>query len=287
MTVPSCQEIADRHHLRKLARSWRGICPACQYRGTGTLSMKAGRDGTPLLYCANGCDQDALNLAIGREPPPSDPGSAADREADRARKRQAALRLWSGAEPVPGSPAERYLASRHIAHLTACPDLRFRGDTWHPESGKLPAMIALVRDAAGEPLAVHRTFLRRDGSGKADVEPAKASLGPVWGGAVRLAPIAAELVIAEGIETAAAAGLLAGLPAWAAISAGNLATGLVLPMGVRSVVIAVDRDPAGERAAHAVARRWQAEGRHVRLLVPDLPGSDAADVLRAREVAHA
>ncbi len=53
-------------------------------------------------------------------------------------------------------------------------------------------------------------------------------------------------------------------------------------MGVRAVVIAVDRDAAGEKAARDAARRWRAEGRHVRLLVPDLPGQDAADVLAAR-----
>jgi putative DNA primase/helicase len=49
------------------------------------------------------------------------------------------------------------------------------------------------------------------------------------------------LVIGEGIETAASAGLLMGTPAWAAISAGNMAKGLVLPPEVRRVVIAADR----------------------------------------------
>jgi DNA primase len=61
----------------------------------------------------------------------------------------------------------------------------------------------------------------------------------------------------------------------------------VLPQGVRSVVIAVDRDDAGEGAAREAASRWRAEGRHVRLLVPDMPGADAADVLRAIGAAHA
>lgn len=43
------------------------------------------------------------------------------------------------------------------------------------------------------------------------------------GGAVRLAPpLAAEVVIGEGLETAGAAGLLIGVPAWSAVSAGNL-----------------------------------------------------------------
>jgi outer membrane PBP1 activator LpoA protein len=60
----------------------------------------------------------------------------------------------------------------------------------------------------------------------------------------------------------------------------------VLPPEVRSVLIAVDRDAAGERAANAAGRRWRVEGRHVRFMVPDKLGDDAVDVLRAREAAH-
>jgi hypothetical protein len=54
---------------------------------------------------------------------------------------------------------------------------------------RLPALVAAVRDVDGKFVGIHRTFLRRDGSAKADIEPAKASLGPVRGGAVRLATI--------------------------------------------------------------------------------------------------
>lgn len=282
----TCIDIAARHRLHRSGRGWRGNCPACGY--ADAFAMSEGRNGTPLLYCASCQDRAALVTAVGmmlREPTPAD---ATERDAASTRKQEAALRLWHGSEPAWQTLAMAYLMSRHLNYeLSRCPDLRFRLDCPHPQSGRLPAMVALVRDAGGEPLAIHRTYLRRDGTGKADVEPAKASLGPVWGGAIRLALMAAEMVIGEGIETAASAGCLTGLPAWAAINAGNLATGLVLPVGVRSVVIAVDRDPAGERAAATAAGRWQAEGRHVRLLIPDLPGTDAADVLRAREVIHA
>jgi putative DNA primase/helicase len=151
-------------------------------------------------------------------------------------------------------------------------------------------MVAEVLNMAGHPVACHRTYLTRDG-GKAGVDPVKASLGPVWGGAVRLDQAAPELVIGEGIETAASAGLLLRLPAWAAISAGNLGRGLVLPSEVRAVVIAADPDPAGKAAAAAASTRWQAEGRHVRIATPDQSRQDFNDVLqerarRAAEVAH-
>jgi putative DNA primase/helicase len=136
---------------------------------------------------------------------------------------------------------------------------------------------------------VHRTFLTKDGSAKAKVVPQKASLGPVWGGAVRLVEASERfpLVIGEGIESSAAAGLVMGLPAWASLSAGNLAAGLVLPPEVRRIVIAADNDLAvrtgqrpGQDAAEAAARRWRREGRHVEIATPDEPVSDFADVLQ-------
>jgi len=48
-------------------------------------------------------------------------------------------------------------------------------------------MVALVtRGTDDAPLAIHRTFLARNGAGKAPVEPQKMMLGPCRGGAVRL-----------------------------------------------------------------------------------------------------
>ena len=146
-------------------------------------------------------------------------------------------------------------------------------------------MIAEVVDVNGKQLGVHRTFLRRDAAGKAEVEPQKATLGRMWGGAIRLHPAAEELVIAEGIETAASAGRLLSLPAWAAISANNLAQGLILPAGVWAVVIAADADEAGERAAQSAAIRWLCEGRRVRIGRPARKGHDFNDILCGGESA--
>ena len=69
-------------------------------------------------------------------------------------------------------------------------------------------MLSVVEGAAG--FALHRTYLMQDGSGKAQVEPPKAMLGNVSGGAVRLAKASGPLVVAEGIETALS--LCCGLP---------------------------------------------------------------------------
>ena len=67
-------------------------------------------------------------------------------------------------------------------------------------------MVALVtRGVDDVPLAIHRTFLARDGVGKAPVDPQKMMLGPCRGGAVRLAPAGDVLMVGEGIETCLAA----------------------------------------------------------------------------------
>jgi hypothetical protein len=207
--------------------------------------------------------------------------------AKRERKRELALALWRGSQGAVGTLAERYLTARGLPGLASSPALRFRADTPHPEGGRLAAMIALVCDIACGPMAIHRTYVARNGS-KARVEPDKASLGAFWGGAIRLHALVpdAPLVVGEGLETAASAGLLMGLPAWAAISSGNLAKGLVLPPEIRRVVIAADPDAAGLDAARHAWLRWKAEGRAVQIATPDRGGCDFNDLWLAGEPAN-
>jgi hypothetical protein len=238
------------------------------------------------MFCFNGCSPDELTREVARYlglPTPAPQQDQTD-AANRERKRELALALWRGSEPAIGTLADRYLTARGLPGIAASPALRFRGDTPHPEGGRLPAMIALVCNVAGMPVGIHRTFLARDGS-KARVEPAKASLGPIWGGAVRLQPLepGKPVVIGEGVESSASAGCVMCLPAWAAVSAGNLAKGLELPQDASNVVIAVDPDGAGRGAAYDAWLRWKAEGRHIQIAMPDREGCDFNDMLLARE----
>ena len=285
MLTPS--DLAARLGLRRSGRAWHGRCPACAYNA---FNVRAGRLDRALLWCANGCAQHELRDAVrrlvgGHWTPPKQPDMWTEAEA-RRRKQEAALRLWRSSEPAPGTPVQAYGTARGLPDLARSAALRFRPDCPHPDGGRLPAMVALVMDATGAPIAVHRTYLRRNGSGKADIERPKMFLGPVWGGAIRLDPLAPELVIGEGIETSASAGRMLGLPAWSALSAGNLGNGLVLPSEVRSVMIAADPDESGQKAAREAWRRWTAEGRRVRIAMPNAAG-DFNDVLRAQGVAHA
>ncbi len=191
-----------------------------------------------------------------------------------------ALRLWRAALPAVGTPVETYLHSRGI-NLVAPDAVRFHPRLKHPSGGTWPGMVALVtRGHDGEPLAIHRTFLARDGAGKAPVTPQKMMLGPCRGGAVRLAVPTGKLMVGEGIETCLAAMQATGLPAWAALSTSGLRT-LQLPAEIDEVIVLADGDDPGEAAALDAARRWKREGRTVRIARPPT-GMDFNDVLLGR-----
>jgi hypothetical protein len=139
-------------------------------------------------------------------------------------------------------------------------------------------MIALVmRGEDPRPVAIHRTWLAPDGSGKAPVKPAKMMLGPCIGGAVRLATFGQPLLVGEGIETTLAAMQATGHCGWAALSASGVRT-LDLPEEARDIIILADGDQAGTAAAHAAAFRWHREGRRVRIAQAPT-GTDFNDLL--------
>ena len=267
-------------------------CPVCQperAKGQNALTLAEGRDGRLLLDCKkSACDFRDILAAAGIRPgnhAPPDPERAARRTAEAeadARKRVGQARLlWQEARPIAGTAAETYLRGRGIS-CDLPRTLRFHPETWHgPTARRWPAMVAAVQ-GAGAP-AVHRTFLRPDGSGKAGLEGGdKLMLGSVAGGAVRLAEGPGRLVVAEGIETALslACGLLEE-PAtiWAALSAAGMA-GLRLPETPSRLTIAPDGDAAGQGAALALAERAAQAGWAVSILTAPA-GGDFNDLLRA------
>ncbi|WP_234731073.1 DUF7146 domain-containing protein [Acidocella facilis] len=295
-------DLAARMGLHRAGREWRGTCPACGY-GADAFTLSAGRNGRLLGWCASCQNRDAIAALLRADGPTAyaptvAPSTTMKAEEARQKAQARARAIWSGAGPVTAkNPAGRYLARRALAHLAGCPALRYRADVPHPAArpgaSRHPAMLALVQDVAGAALGVHRTYLAADGA-KARLEPVKASLGPIWGGAIRLAPAAPHIAIGEGIESAASAGMLLNLPAWAAISAGNLASGLILPAEVKAVTIAADDDGLnaqgrnpGLDAAEAAARRWKAEGRAVRIIKANVQGQDFNDILQARAAGEA
>lgn len=199
------------------------------------------------------------------------------------------MRLWQTAQPIEGTPAQRYLAGRGLA-LPDGAALRYLPDARHPTGARAGCMLALAVDAAGKGQAIHRTFLAPGGMGKAALDPPRATLGPVGGAVVRLSELRGDtLLVGEGIETSLSAGMLTGVPAWAALSAGNMAK-VVLPNAVAEVLVAADNDAPGQRAAWMAANAFMAQGRRVSVICPDIPGEDFNDIVKrqmARERTHA
>jgi putative DNA primase/helicase len=278
-------EVAARLRLHRSRDEWRGTCPCCGYKEGFVLS--ASRGGRLLGWCASCQDKAAIAQLLaemqggGVAPAQVERHDAVAKAARDARVFERAMSLWHGSEPVSGIAA-RYLVARGLPHLVASGALRFRPDCPHPSRCRLPALVALVQGGDGGPVGIHRTFLRRDGTGKAELEPPRAALGPVRGGAIRLDPVAKEIVVGEGIESSASAGVLLGLPAWSAGSCGNLERSLQLPPQVHSVTIAADPDEPGRRAANAAWHRWTRAGQHVRISTPKAGRGDFNDILQRR-----
>lgn len=206
---------------------------------------------------------------------------------------------WRKALAANDTAVADYLRERGIdlARIGGVPPSLRYAVLYHKESNQsLPAMVGAVQAVDRSIVGIHRTYLQYvDGACdqeasavngfnsskrvvtrrvvKADVNPPKKMAGPCSGGAVRLAPAAPTLAIAEGIETALAVMMATGIPCWAALSMGNLAT-IQLPDEVSEVIICADNDAKDPKAADKVLRgalnAHVIAGRKVRLAKPPL-----------------
>ena len=271
-------------------------CPACQSerrRDQNGLTLADGRNGRLVLDCKkSGCAfldiLAAAGLRSGDYTPP-DAATLAHREreakAETQRKAAQAKRVWQEAQPIAGTLAETYLRGRGIT-CDLPTSLQFHPECWHgPTAKRHPAMIAMVEGSDG--FAVHRTYLRADGGGKAGLDGSdKLMLGAVTGGAIRLTQWQGPLLTGEGIESTLSAYILLDDPtvtAWAALSA-NGVRGLRLPRTPGEMIVAVDGETAGREAGRALAQRATAAGWRVRIADPG-NGLDFNDLLQREGVA--
>ena len=181
---------------RKVGSSWMARCPAHDDRDP-SLSIQNTDDGKLLVRCHAGCGQVRVIAALRSRGLWEDNGRSqgcltgqqqrhANNQPDRDdNKRAKAMSIWQSATAACSTPVETYLRSRGLT-IPPPPSLRFHVGLKHPSGNMWPAMVALVtRGSDDAPLAIHRTFLTRNGTGIAPVEPQKMMLGPCRGGAVR------------------------------------------------------------------------------------------------------
>lgn len=173
------------------------------------------------------------------------PPEGSDHSVDERQAGRTVADLFDSGKPIRGTLAEAYLAGRRLAAATDWTfDLRFADALAYlgletpackePKFlGKYPAMLAAIRNAQGDIIGVHRTYLDPDGRGrlKPPGDPkrnaAKKVVGKVMGGLIWLSPPRPLLVVGEGIETSRSGFLLGIGGADAAVAAtvtlGNMA----------------------------------------------------------------
>jgi putative DNA primase/helicase len=147
------------------------------------------------------------------------------------------------------------------------------------KGGRYPALIADIRDGAGELVSSHVTYL--DNGRKLTSGTPRKIFSPLQGRescAVRLYPIPGDSMgIGEGLETCIAAAALHAVPVWSALNTTLLAK-FTPPAGVKRLTVFADRDVPGLTAATSLLERLQGQVR-VEIRTPPEPAKDWADVL--------
>ena len=211
-------------------------------------------------------------------------GVAPKAEATRAERIAAAARLWAEAGPIDAeSPAALHAERRSVDLALAGADaLRAHSaaPAWAYRDGgpRRPALLAAVRDPAGQLTAVEITYLDRFGRRSTLAQPPRKVVGVLPAGcAVRLCPAAEAMAVGEGVFTTLSAMRRFGLPGWALLSTSNLRRWRP-PTGVRRLLIAADRGPDGERSASLLRAAVNAEGVAAGVVLPPAGYGDWNDL---------
>lgn len=267
---------------KRSGAGWLTRCPCPDHgngRGDRNPSLLIVDGETRALFtCFSGCTSDAVADEIRRRGLVEVEDRGISRHVvgkigddDRARIERARA-IWGEADALPFP----YLRERGI-NIMPPPSIRWHRRLAYGGAEFFPALAAAVQGPDGRLVAVHRTYLTDDGTGKAPVAAPKKALGPLRGGAVRLAPAGQSLILVEGIEDGLSLVEMTGRPTWAVLGTSGFGN-VILPAEVLTVVLAPDGDPAGEKVVAGAAERFAAEGRRVLHLRPP-PGLDWCDAL--------
>ena len=189
--------------------------------------------------------------------------------------------LWAEARPVAGSLSERHARLRgarrglgeRLRHHRAAPLGIYSG-----RGPRRPALLAAISAQDGALCGIEITYLNDAGLRDDRLGMPRKTVGAVPpGSAVRLDPPAPRLLVGEGVFTTLSASEMFSRPAWALLSAQNLAAWSA-PPGVEDVIIAADRGAAGEEAAGVLCARLQGHGLRARILLPAEGAGDWNDV---------
>jgi len=225
-------------------------------------------------------------------------------------------KIWSATAALDantaGAKAARvYLESRGLGAVLRKPPASLRAssglsylDEERRQVGVFPALVAVVTESGGNPVTLHRTYLRPDGTDLAPVPRprlmllapiterravARAARGIAAGCAVRLFPATRVLGIAGSIENALALAVTRGIPAWAAVAGSDPddprpLSAFFLPPVVREIHVAVEASESSRTGARWLLERllgWRDPPRVI-LVEPRAGAVDLCDELVRR-----
>jgi hypothetical protein len=193
-----------------------------------------------------------------------------------------ARRIWENAGLLTGPIVEAYFHSRGLI-VPETGKLRFAPSLPHDSGASYPAIVARVDRVNGDMVAIQRTFLAPDGSGKAPVDKRKQkmSLGPTKGGAIRLAERVdgAPLMLGEGVETVQTVIQATGYPGWATLGTSGLTNDP--PDHDKDIILLGEND--GGKSAKAIAKaapELKGKGVRVRVAYPPECFKDFNDMVK-------
>lgn len=248
------------------------LCPS--------LAVSDGERGL-VYHCFAGCAATDVRAAIERldlSAPPPELENPEPRRSSRRTTTADARALWRNAAPTSGTAAEVYLRARGFDRPPPA-TIRFLPSYPYSMGVQFPCLIAAVQAPSRELVAVQLTFLEPSGVRKADVAEPRRCIGMLGAGALRLAPPARRLGLAEGFETAWAAMLLQGVPVWAVLGAKRYLK-VALPETVERVRIFADNDAPG--LSQAEKFRQARRRLEVEIVTPEPRFDDFATQWRAR-----
>jgi CHC2 zinc finger/Toprim domain len=259
-----------------------GPCPHCGGRDRFAINTRKGvwncrgcRDGgdvIALVQKLDNCDfREAVATLTGErlsgdtERPKYQPEQEPQLGANdyERQQRDTARWLWRASKPTTGTIVEVYLRSRGIT-MPPPAMVRFLPSR---RSDLQPAMIVpyglpaemepgLLDIAEDAITAVQLTFLRPDGTGKAEIKPNKITIASSAGMPMVLAPVndLLGLAICEGVEDAMSVHRATGVGAWASGGASFMPKlSATVPDYVEAVTIFAHDDDAGQRGARDLA----------------------------------
>jgi hypothetical protein len=175
---------------------------------------------------------------------------------------------WSRAKHYKNTLAEKYLQSRNI-NLDSETNIKFHPRIYNTElEAFIPCVLFKVqKNYSSELCAIHRIYISKDGTRKANIDNPKMALGNIQGAGIWFGTPCGTLCIVEGPENALSIRCLGYEFVVSSISASNFSN-LVLDSAIKEVILFPDPDDAGKNNCLKAVKNYQKQNKEVKIIFP-------------------